>query len=177
MYERILVALDGSDLAERVLPYVEALAAKFGSAVTLVRATVSPAELVAPGVGVVGPSLGELPAYGRTLSPMEGGAYDAILEAERTETEQYLEGVAERLRADGLQVTTEHTEGHPSDVIIERATALKADLIAMTTHGRGGIARALLGSVADEVIRKAPCPMLLVRMNEGHGGEDSGAHQ
>ncbi|MBI3966397.1 MAG: universal stress protein [Chloroflexi bacterium] len=153
MYDRILVALDGSDLAERVLPYVEALAEKFGSVVTLVRATTPPGALT---VGAPG----SVPVPVPILDPKP------IVEAERRETSAYLSDLAIRLRSQGLTVACEQPEGFAADVIVMQAGALPADLIAMTTHGRGGLGRALFGSVADEVLRSASCPVLLVRVHD-----------
>ena len=147
MYERIVVALDGSELAERVLPHVEALAEKFGSAVTLLRATAPrgaiPIDSAAVGVAAVEP--------------------ESLVEAERGEAAEYLGRVAARLRARGLAVEVAQPEGAPAPVIVEHARGAGADLIALGTHGRGGAERLLLGSVADEVLRHAACPILLVR--------------
>jgi nucleotide-binding universal stress UspA family protein len=60
-------------------------------------------------------------------------------------------------------------EGDAAAVLHGRARALRADLIAMTTHGRGGLGRALFGSVVDDMLRHAPCAVLLVRVAEEHG--------
>ena len=154
MYRRILVALDDSDVAERILPHVEALADRFGSALTLVRAT--------PGVGAV------VAATGTGAGPMAGEVVDPtpIIEAERQETTTYLEAAAARLRRKGLTVNCDSPEGPAGELVVERARGLGADLIAMTTHGRGGLGRLVFGSVADAVLRSAPCPVLLVRASE-----------
>jgi nucleotide-binding universal stress UspA family protein len=170
MYEHILVALDGSKLAEHVLPHVEALAEKFGSSITLLRATLSAEEVVA--AAPMGVPFGDLAVAGRVPGIDTTDAYETILDAERTETESYLNAVVERLRGKGLNVTGEHAEGKAADVILERAGALGADLIAMTTHGRSGLARVFLGSVADDVVRRSNCPVLLVRVHDAdHSGE------
>jgi nucleotide-binding universal stress UspA family protein len=163
MYENILVPLDGSELAEQVLPHVQALAEKFGSTVTLLRATLSPQELVPP-TGMSLP-LGDAAALGNVLTPGTIEDFDAILAAEKSETETYLNATAERLKGHGFDVKAEHVEGSPADVIIKRAASLHAGLVTMTTHGRSGLARALVGSVADEVVRKSACPVLLVRVS------------
>src|SRR6266568_6981694 len=157
MYEKILVPLDGSELAEQVLPHVQALAEKFGSTVTLLRATLSPEELV-PSTGMSLP-MGDAAAFGNLVSPASIEEFDALMTAEKSETESYLNGVIERLKGHGFEVKAEHIEGSPAEVIIEWAKSSQADLIAMTTHGRSGLARALVGSVADEVVRKSICPV------------------
>lgn len=154
MYDRILVALDGSEVAERVLPYVEALAARFGSTVSLLRATTAPGTIIAQttaGGGMVAPGI---------IDPTP------IIEAERQEANAYLRALAERLRGAGLAVQAESAEGPADEVILQRAAELPAALVAMTTHGRGGFGRLVFGSVADAVLRHAPCPVLLVRVSD-----------
>jgi nucleotide-binding universal stress UspA family protein len=151
MYSHILVALDGSEVAEQVLPHVEALAEKFGSRVTLLRAIMPPAL-----------PLMETP-MGLPVTPYTSEVYVEAAEAERQAASDYLREVGDRLRERGFQVEHELPDGPPASVIVERAGALGTDLIAMTTHGRGGLERLLLGSVAEEALRKAPCPVLLVR--------------
>ena len=88
------------------------------------------------------------------------------LEEEQRYAAEYLRSVGERLRGRVKQVKEEVVQGQPADVIVERASALGIDLIAMTTHGRSGLQRLVLGSVADEVVRRAPCAVLLVRARE-----------
>jgi nucleotide-binding universal stress UspA family protein len=164
MYEKILVPLDGSVLAERVLQHVQAIAEKFGSTVVLLRATLPPEELVPPaGMGL---PMGDMAAYDSLLSPTSIQDFQAVLEAEESETKAYLKGMSEHLSGHGFAVTTEHKDGAASEVIIEFSKSLPADLVAMTTHGRSGLARVVVGSVADEVVRKVSCPVLLVRVSE-----------
>jgi nucleotide-binding universal stress UspA family protein len=156
MFEHLLVALDGSPAAERVLEHAEALADAFHSTITLLRATISAEMFVteaASGETVVG-------EVGTTLDPTP------VLEADRSAAEGYLNGVAERLRRRGLTVTVEHPPGPANQVIVERAAALGVSLILMTTHGRGGLGRMVFGSTADSVLRHATCPVLLVRIRE-----------
>jgi nucleotide-binding universal stress UspA family protein len=151
MYKHILVSLDGSEIAEQVLPHVEALAEKFGAAVTLLRATMPPVSPVMP------------TPVGLPVTPDVTGTYIEVAEAGREVASEYLGSVAERLRSHGLQVTQELPEGPAAEAILERAEAVGADLIALATHGRGGLERLVLGSVAEEVVRKSSCPVLLVR--------------
>jgi nucleotide-binding universal stress UspA family protein len=158
MYSHILVALDGSELAERVLPHVEALAEKFGSTLTLLRATPMHTLAVAP--SPIGLPMSPPPS----ASTME--ALDEAIEYEHQAAGEYLRKLAETLKARGLQVNLETVNDHPAHAIIGRASALGADLIAMTTHGHTGLERLFLGSTAEEVVRKAPCAVLLVRVHE-----------
>jgi len=155
MYERLLVALDGSKAAEGVLEHVIALAGAFGSQVTVLRATDSP-EVLLSQTSTAGPSIGDVaPA----MDPMP------ILQAEQTTADEYLKNVADQLRARNVSVECEHREGVASEVIVERAQALGVSLILMTTHGRSGLGRVVFGSVADSVLRHATCPVLMVRIS------------
>jgi nucleotide-binding universal stress UspA family protein len=153
-YDRILVALDGSEPGEQILPHVEALARAFNSTVILLRATTPPETIIAQTTPV-----GEPVAPG-ILDPTE------LVEAEQLDASDYLQDVAARLRARGLTSRIEQAEGSAADLILESAAATGADLIAMTTHGRGGLERLVFGSVADHVLRHATCPVLLVRVVE-----------
>ena len=89
---------------------------------------------------------------------------EPIIDADADSADEYLTGVADRLRAQGLDVAIEHPAGNATTVIVERAEALGVSLILMTTHGRSGLGRALFGSTADSVLRHANCPVLLVRI-------------
>jgi nucleotide-binding universal stress UspA family protein len=146
MYERILVPLDGSKLSEMVLPNVEALVEKFASTVILVRVNPPPSTSSATG-----------------LPPREPTSVHRLAQQA---ADGQLSGVAEQLRAKGCNVQLEGPNGSPADEILDAARASRVDLIAMTTHGLGGLGRLLMGSVADEILRKASCPVLLVRVDE-----------
>jgi nucleotide-binding universal stress UspA family protein len=145
MYQRILAALDGSELSEKVLPHVEALATRFNATVVLLRATPI------------------LSSSSVAASPPQDPTQ--VHRAEQQATESYLARIADRMRATGLRVEAESPVGTPAMEIVTRARATGVDLIAMTTHGRGGLKQLVFGSVANEVLQKAPCPVLLVRMS------------
>jgi len=155
MYQQIVVALDGSAAAEMILPHVTALATSFRSTVTLVWATESPEMILAE----------TLPAAMSDAEPVLPVDPTPLVTQEHRDAASYLAGVARRLTEHGIAVGYEDSEGPPAEVILATAERLKADLIAMTTHGRGGLERAILGSIADEVVRKTSCPMLLVRLD------------
>jgi nucleotide-binding universal stress UspA family protein len=137
---RILVALDGSGLAEASLAPATELASAFGSEILLV-------ELV------------PFPPY----SLFDGGAMGAF-EPERDlgDSENYLQQIARRLRSKGIQVRTLAELAKPDIAIAEIAKAERSDLIAMATHGRGGLARLVLGSVATGTLQRTTVPLLLV---------------
>src|SRR5690349_11519984 len=111
MYERILVALDGSPAAEHVLPHAEALASAFGSHITLLHATLS-AEMILAQAGAGDASVGEIPP---ALDPQP------VLEADHQTATSYLERVSAQLKQRGLQVEAETPEGAANTVIVERA--------------------------------------------------------
>ena len=154
MYTSILVALDGSELAELVLPYVEAIAEKFDSVVVLVRAISSVEEIL---------SRSSLAATSVTVPVTDP---IPLIDAEREESLEYLDGVAERLRARGTTVVCQAPEGPAGDMILQESRSRQVELIAMTTHGRSGLGRLVFGSVAEHVLRQAPCPVLLVRVSK-----------
>lgn len=170
MYKRIAVALDGSRHAEAVLPHVEALATKFGSAVTLVRATM-------PQIGVV--TAAAPMAAGAAVAPMVAAATvppgETVSEIQRRDALTYLGAIAHDLAMRNIDVEVAHDEGTAGDVILKMAKAVQADLVAMTTHGAGAVRRLVLGSVADTVLREAPCPILLVRIEQADDSPDAEA--
>jgi nucleotide-binding universal stress UspA family protein len=151
MYANIVVALDGSSVAEQVLPCVEALAERFASTLTLVRAFLpieSAAALVPPSVAGV---------------PLDSTQVEDTIEFQDEEAMTYLERVAKALRQRGLVVRTECPQDLAAEAIVEVARRTNADLIALTTHGRGGLGRLVHGSISESVLRAARCPILLVR--------------
>ena len=157
MYEHLLVALDGSQAAERVLEHAEALASAFHSKITLLRATLS-AEML----------LAETAASDATMVDVAPALdIDPVLDADHSDAVDYLEGVARRLRQLGTDVAIEEPQGPADRVIVDRAAELGVGLILMTTHGRSGLERVVFGSTADSVIRHAPCPVLLVHVRSG----------
>jgi nucleotide-binding universal stress UspA family protein len=95
-----------------------------------------------------------------------------ILEADRAEATEYLDSVAQRLRQKGVTVDRDRPEGAEAEQIVARAAALGVTLIMMTTHGRSGLGRMVFGSVAESVLRHAPCPVLIVRVHDEERAED-----
>ena len=145
-YRRVLVPLDGSPLAEAVLPFVSRLARPRGLEIALLRV-----------IPVVTPKV------------VEGGTRRIILdhgERLREEAEVYLRGVAGSLVADGFRVTTTVRTGEAAPEIVAGARECQADLIGMMTHGRTGLGRLFFGSVAEAVLRHAAVPVFVVRATE-----------
>jgi nucleotide-binding universal stress UspA family protein len=139
----VLVPLDGSDLAESVLPHVVTLANVLKLKVTLFRSVPIPIET------------------------WEGGEYAVysgkLLDEMQTLAETYLEGIADRLAADGLETTREVHIGDAGVTVTDFADQRPGTLITLSTHGRSGLGRWLLGSVADKVVRSGVAPVLVVR--------------
>jgi nucleotide-binding universal stress UspA family protein len=144
--KNMLIALDGSPWAEGAL----------GPAVELGRLTGASYTLL----GAVSPPMAafDLPVYGTGLID------ESALEGVEGVMRDYLEGAARRLREEGLEVRTRVVpEGRPAAAILAEAEAQPCDLIALATHGRRGLSRLFLGSVADKVVRGASASVLLCR--------------
>ncbi len=137
MFARILVPLDGSALAERILPEVAELAKLHGAEILLLRVALAH----------------KFPGADATEAQVH-----AVEEAER-----HLAEVERQLAARGLTVSHAVRYGDAPEEILDHARAQRVDLIAMSTHGRTGILRLVLGSVAEAVLRASPMPVLLLR--------------
>jgi nucleotide-binding universal stress UspA family protein len=143
---RVLLALDGSELAETALDPATHLARALHVPVALVRAVGGGVEIQS------------------TYLPHAAQAHHEHLEAERRDAVAYLDDVAGRLAAADMEVTERLVrEGPAARVVLDAADVEGRDLIAMATHGRGGLRRLVLGSVSDKVVRAATGPILLVR--------------
>ncbi len=148
MYHHILVPLDGSALAEQVLPHVHALAAREGtSKITLLRA--------------VPPIFTTSVDYSGLLATTA----DAITTLEQ-EALEYLDQIARQFQSEGYQVHAEISALPPAEAIIEYAENHDVDLIVIATHGRSGISRWVFGSVTQKVVQAAPTPVLVIRPKE-----------
>ncbi len=144
MYKKILVPLDGSALAEAVLPHAQALARSEG------------AEIILLSVPIV-PNLEFL-----ARSP---GLANQVIEASEHETEQYLLMEEAKLTKEGMKVTHIMREGSIPEMILKVADEVHADVITMSTHGRTGVQRFLMGSVADRVVHYSHIPVMLIHPN------------
>lgn len=140
---RILVPLDGSPVAESVLPEVVKLAKTFGASITLFNAIAPLATY--PGFETI------MPAASRDVFPEL-----------QTQADAYLAEVARGISAEGIEVKAVTTLANAADGILDAANQTGADLIAIGTHGRSGIERAVLGSVADAVIRRSDLPVFAI---------------
>jgi nucleotide-binding universal stress UspA family protein len=142
----ILVPLDGSPLAEAVLEPVAALAKLWDAEVSLVR-------VVQPVLLSTDPVL-----------PLPTGYDEQLTAAERDAANDYLRDIAGRLRERGVTATGLAVLGHgTAETILDLAGSRRVGLVALATHGRGGVRRLALGSVADKLVRGAEVPVLVVR--------------
>ena len=145
MYERVIVPLDGSRLAEGILPFILQIAGPLDLEVVLVHVD-------------------------RAIAPqaIEGTRHFTVddVAARLRRAREYLAPVAADLRERGMRVTTDVRHGEPVAEIVAAARGAEADLIAMTTHGRSGFGRLLFGSVAEAVLRQAEMPVLMMRLTE-----------
>jgi len=142
MYRKILVPLDGSPTAECILSHARALALSEGAEIILLNVVPGPAlEFAFADPTIAARSLEEQEASGR----------------------QYMQSVQTELEASGFKVSSLFGQGSPAEGILSVAEQLQVDVIAMSTHGRSGPARWLLGSVAEHVVRHSGQPVLMVR--------------
>jgi len=148
MYRKILVPLDGSKLAECVLPHAETLAKLSKASVELVH-VIEPVEL-----------------------PTRGGIALSIDDIKQIEShsnkdaENYLHGIVEQLRHAGIKTHSKLLSGRAADSLVDYIHKSNFDLLIMATHGRSGISRWIWGSVAEKILHSSSIPVLLVRSLE-----------
>jgi nucleotide-binding universal stress UspA family protein len=159
MYKKILVPLDGSELAECALPHAEELAKRCDTEeLILISAT---EQLQAR---TRAPEAREL--YGSPDKPdLLGGESTMTVTFGKKErqAERYLDTMADRLEAKGINVHTEVLAWPPAETITSYAEENGVDIIVMSSHGRSGPSRRAYGSVAEKVLKSSPVPVLMVR--------------
>ncbi|MFH1647281.1 MAG: universal stress protein [Chloroflexota bacterium] len=154
MFERVLVPLDGSRVGEAALPVIDQLVSK-----------------LSPGSKVEITLLGVITLLRHWVVVGEASAPVSYTEEElkliRKRVTDYLENTGKSLKGKGIIVKTMVSSGNASDEILKAAEETRADLIAMSTHGRSGVRRLAFGSITDKVLRGASGPVLMVRAPEG----------
>lgn len=156
MYRKILLTHDGSDVAALAVAHAATVAKGANAPIVVVQVVDSVGQMMSRMTPMIEPvPVGEI-----TVELAEES-----VAAQRDAAQQNLDGVKAALTAEGIaDVTTLVVEGSPGDAILEAANNEGADLIVMATHGRSGLGRAILGSVADHVVRNAKRQaVLLVR--------------
>lgn len=141
MIKKILVPMDGSEFAEKSLPYAIELGEKLGAELTLVWA-LHPIVI---------------------MSDYGAASYQTIATLEETEAKDYLRKTEIGLTARNIKVKTRILEGPVADALIDLSSRENFDLIVMSTHGRSGLSRWVYGSVATKVLQHAQCPVFLVK--------------
>lgn len=141
-YKKILVALDGSELAEAALPHVQKLASDPESEIVLLRVSVDPAA---------------------EFSFSDPHIADNIIQELEAETLAYLQSARSKLQRAGFRTSFLVGQGAIAETILHTAAEIQADVIVMSTHGRSGVRRWLLGSVADRVVTHSDIPVMLIR--------------
>lgn len=157
MYDRILVPLDGSKLGEAALPYVEGLVARLSPGTTKVEVTLLRVVSAMSHYIVAGGEAVQIPYTEREIEQLKQTAAD------------YLNKAGEGLSKKGAIVKIMVVTGRAADEILKATDEIKADLVAMSTHGRSGLSRWAFGSVADRVLRAGKTPILMVRASEEAG--------
>jgi nucleotide-binding universal stress UspA family protein len=151
VFKKILVCLDGSELAEKVLPYAIEEAERFDSDLVLFRAISEPYL-----IGLALPGMPGVPINAARTENQE------LLEEKAAR--EYLKSIAEKLEVEKkLRVAYDTVIGTAGPAIVEYCQKQEIELIAIATHGRSGPGRVIIGSVADYVIRHTGLPILLIR--------------
>ncbi len=147
MLSRILVTLDGSELAEKALPYAQQMVAPKGQVILLSVVDVP-----------------DFPLYSVYPMPVATNApdYQTIVDGMTAGTIEYMDKIADSLRMSGLSVKSIVKVGNPVTTILETIEENSIDAVVMTTHGRSGISRWLFGSVTQKVLQAMPCPVIVV---------------
>lgn len=153
MFEKVLVCLDGSRLSEQIMPKITEEARAFGK-VVLLRVIPNPDSLVPLGVpGVPG-------------IPMRTDVMLRAFEQEVAEAPKYLESLAQQLQVKGVDVECVVLQGRANENIVEYARDNNVGLIAIATHGHGGLRRVIFGSTAEYVLKNSGVPVLVIRPRE-----------
>jgi nucleotide-binding universal stress UspA family protein len=154
VFKNILVCLDGSEIAEKILPVVKEQALAMGSKVTLLHVVNLPGNVT---LGVPGfPSV-----------PLHTASMPEHLKKDFDSAEQYLKNTEKQLVTQGIQANSQTLIGLPGPSIISYAAENAIDMIALVTHGHGGLRNVLLGSVAEHIIKESGLPIILVHAVKG----------
>ena len=156
-YRKILVTHDGSDLASLALPHAVALAHHYGAEILLLHVITSIEQETA--------MMSSLDGDRYPFVGIQDSAQEAVKENKR-EAKHQLEKIKTELEKNDVKVTLFVEEGAASSVIVDVARKEHCDLIVMATHGRSGLGRVLLGSVADHIIHHSPCPVMVIPPEE-----------
>jgi nucleotide-binding universal stress UspA family protein len=157
VFERIVVPLDGSRLSAQAVPYASEISKRFDSELILVR-VLSPSGLaIVPQATVMENTIAtDIIAQESRVKDVDNAA----------NAKRYLTNWASSLKTQGVKTSYQVTIGTPAKSIMELVVAQQASLIVMMSHGRGWFKRAIMGSVADEILRGSSVPVLIIRPKE-----------
>lgn len=155
MFEKVLIPLDGSRFSGRALPYAIEIAKRFGGKVILLQ-VVHPTPVTVPTAG------GDAMVSSATIQAIEQSA-KAQDKRNIAHANRYLSSKLQEVNTTGASGTYHVVLGEPANAIISFCQKESVDLVVMTTSGKSGLKRAILGSVADEVIREPGIPVLAIR--------------
>ena len=147
MYQKIMVPLDGSELAECVLPHVEAIATGCEVVDVVFVRVLEPIRMPA----------------GEASGVFSDEDLRRMSSEQKASTENYLNQLVKRLKYEGANLQTQVLEGKAAESLAEYADKNGVDLVVISTHGRSGMSRWVLGSVADRILRSSCVPVLMVR--------------
>lgn len=154
-FEKILVPVDFSDCSKAALHYAQELARRLGASVDVLHVWYTPAY-ISPSVAVM----------------MADGKTEALEVIARTQAQHQLDEFRRSVeQVEGVLVNNRIEYGYEPDVILKMAT--EYDLVIMGTHGRTGMAHLFMGSVAEKVIRRAPCPVIAIRAQPAASGPEA----
>lgn len=148
MYKKIMVTLDGSGLAECVLPHLE----------TIIKGCETPQVILVQAVEPISIPYGIETSRFTSLEQLE-----AFQAHQKTDALRYLEEIVARLKKSGINATAEVIYGRAGEALTDYANKNNIDLVVIATHGRSGIGRWVWGSVADRLLRSVRAPVLMVR--------------
>ncbi len=159
MYQKVMVPLDGSALAECVLPHVEAfLQSGVVKTVVFIR-VVEPMPLM-----LYGESVETFPVSGQgEYFADKGEFWDKVEDDRKAAAAEYLDKVTSNLQQYGTQIQKEVLAGRVADTLVNYADNNNVDLALIATHGRSGVSRWIMGSVADRLLHSSRSPVLIVR--------------
>ncbi len=154
MFGRVVVPLDGSEVSERALPAAREFAQLYGIPMLLVRAVDRP--FIVGQVGAGGSGLGT-----GTGMPAAFVGNPAAADTDDGEAQSYIDRMVGHLRGEGFNVSGMVVQGQPAAAVSESFAA--SDLVVMSSHGRTGMARWFMGSVAEGILKRSSVPVLLIR--------------
>jgi len=163
MYKKILVPLDGSKLAECALPHVEELAKGCDTEEVILVSVTESIKGYRALEDSSQPAAGPGGGFWETSHPVSHRLVQEASGKKEKQAQRYLDRIAKKLAAKGINVSTEVLLWKPAEAIIGYAKQSGSDLIVMASHGRSGPSRWAHGSVADKVLRASGIPVLMIR--------------